>query len=349
MVKVMEKKVKINKNYAQYMPLYNLKGLKSSITPFFGGDIKLDHHHYLLEPTTENDLFSNHMSRNMIFTIDDQMYFLNGDTHLQQQDDVDVSFGLLYQKVERKNAKFKLNTLSFIALDDDIELHKITIENTSDKPFELDTITAIPIYARSADNLRDHRHVTSLLNRVTVTDNSIEVKPTLSFDERGHTKNTYTYVISAYNEHLKQNRFITSIEDFLAGGSFSYPKGIYQRDVKIKDGYEVMGGIGFEKIVLHPNESTTFIVSMGIFSEAIDVQKVVNKYLSIENINHAFNEVKAYFENESEKLNIDIVSNDVNMLLKWVRIQPELRRLFGNSYLPHHDYGRGGRGLRYTK
>ena len=56
-----EKKIKITKNHAQYIPLFNKKGLKSSITPFFGGDIKLDHHHYLLEPTTELDLYQNNL------------------------------------------------------------------------------------------------------------------------------------------------------------------------------------------------------------------------------------------------------------------------------------------------
>jgi cellobiose phosphorylase len=32
--------------------------------------------------------------------------------------------------------------------------------------------------------------------------------------------------------------------------------------------------------------------------------------------------------------------------LRWVTIQPVLRRIFGNSFLPYHDYGRGGRGWR---
>lgn len=32
--------------------------------------------------------------------------------------------------------------------------------------------------------------------------------------------------------------------------------------------------------------------------------------------------------------------------MKWVTIQPVLRRLYGNSFLPYHDYGRGGRGWR---
>ena len=32
--------------------------------------------------------------------------------------------------------------------------------------------------------------------------------------------------------------------------------------------------------------------------------------------------------------------------MRWVAVQPVLRRIFGCSFLPHHDYGRGGRGWR---
>lgn len=32
--------------------------------------------------------------------------------------------------------------------------------------------------------------------------------------------------------------------------------------------------------------------------------------------------------------------------MKWICFQPYLRRIFGCSFLPHHDYGRGGRGWR---
>jgi hypothetical protein len=43
-----------------------------------------------------------------------------------------------------------------------------------------------PIFGRSADNIRDHRHVTSLLQRAFIEPYGIRIKPTLTFDERGH-------------------------------------------------------------------------------------------------------------------------------------------------------------------
>lgn len=48
------------------------------------------------------------------------------------------------------------------------------------------------------------------------------------------------------------------------------------------------------------------------------------------------------------KINVHYHSGDNNFdqFMNWVSFQPELRRIYGCSFLPHHDYGRGGRGWR---
>lgn len=342
----MKKKTRFDGNYATYMPLYNLSGLKSSITPLFGGDLKLDYHHYYLEPTSELDLYANHMSRNIIFTVNDVMYYLNGNTYHQQDDAVHVEVSQLYQKVERINKLFKIDTISFIPLKDNVELHHVTFTNLSAEDMTLDVVTATPIYARSADNLRDHRHVTGLLNQIKVKSEGILVQPTLSFDERGHKLNNYTYSFFAYSNDLKINRYITNIDDFLNGGTFNFPKGIYQTNTQIRNGYEAMGAIGFEKRILKPNEKIELTFSLGIFQDETLAIKTHQKYQDKQSVLSALDEVDAYFTKENKKLQFELISDDVSFLLKWVKLQPILRRNFGNSYLPHHDYGKGGRGWR---
>lgn len=342
----MEKKINIDKNHGYYLPLFNLKGLKSSITPFFGGDLKLDHHHYAIEPTTEVSLFQNNLSRNVIFTVDGRQYFLNGQTSHQQKDTVTVSVGPLYQIVERKNALFKLTITSYVPVDDNLEVHQIVIENISNEAFNIDVVTAVPIYARSADNLRDHRHVTALLNRIKVYEQGVSVKPTLSFDERGHLRNEHIYSVFANIDGVKVNRKITNVDDFLDGGSFSFPKGIYQKDSKVRQGYEAIGAIGFEPFDLKPNEHKTLTLTIGIHDSEIDVSSLPAKYFNEKNFQQELLKTKQFFEKYIEQLNFEITNEKTSDLLKWVTIQPVLRRYFGNSYLPHHDYGRGGRGWR---
>ena len=84
-------------------------------------------------------------------------------------------------------------------------------------------------YGRSADNIRDHRHVTSLLHRIDTKECGVEATPVLSFDERGHQKNERTtyfvYGFTAEGNALKE--FIRLLKAFIGeGGSFPIPEAV---------------------------------------------------------------------------------------------------------------------------
>ena len=86
---------------------------------------------------------------------------------------------------------------------------KVTITNISNEGKKITPTAAIPFYARSADNVRDHKHVTSLLHRIETTDYGVIVNPTLTFDERGHKKNTIVYgIVSAEDDGKNQLDFV---------------------------------------------------------------------------------------------------------------------------------------------
>ena len=70
-----KKHFKNHQNLGYYMPLFNLTGLKSAMTPFFAGDLKTDYHHYALEPASELELFELTQSRNIIFDVDGKKLF----------------------------------------------------------------------------------------------------------------------------------------------------------------------------------------------------------------------------------------------------------------------------------
>ena len=55
---------------------------------------------------------------------------------------------------------------------------------------------------------------------------------------------------------------------------------------------------------------------------------------------------QAFWADKADALHFRSADPSLDGWLRWVAIQPSLRRLFGNSYLPYHDYGRGGRGWR---
>lgn len=328
-----------------YFPLYNKTGLMSYITPTLSGDIKLDYHHYITEPFSEKDLVNSLFSRNIIFTVDGKDYHLNGNTLLQQNDKLDLEVGPLYQIVTRKNKKMDIKTTSFIANDDPIELHQVVLNNHSEQPMSVKILTASPLYGRSADNLRDHRHVTSLLNRMWVKESLIELKPTLSFDERGHKPNDVYYGFHAQSKDLKIKAYYPTLDDFVGRGNLLFPRP--QNASSIGDyieGYEAMGSIEFDQVIIHPNQHITLY--MGFSASYHDELSNFNRYLNDQAFTKAFEASKAYWLDEVSRLQFSYGSKEKTALLDMVAIQPILRRFFGNSYMPHHDYGKGGKGWR---
>lgn len=133
------------------------------------------------------------------------------------------------------------------------------------------------IYGRSAENIREHRHVTSLLNRVFTNDYGVVVKPSLTFEEGEHKTDSMYYSVQGVLENgVAPISFFPVVEDFIGeGGNLLWPESVvknhtsfYKKNQKI-DGYEAIGGLRFEDITLLQGERRAFIIVMGI-SETIE-------------------------------------------------------------------------------
>lgn len=345
-----------------YFPLASEAGLKSAVTPKLGGDSKLDQVSFLLEPTSIDNLHNNRSTRNFWFVVDDaDVYSACGASAAQEagqftvrQDESSVEAGLMWHTLHRSSRTLGIASTitSFIPKEDNVEIMHVTIKNESDKPVEITAYAAVPIYGRSADNLRDHRHVTSLLHRIHTTENGVLVCPTMSFDERGHQRNHRIYYTTATTgKGEAPSGFFPTVEDFIGeGGSFTRPRAVYEQSKgtpcgTTAEGKEAMGAMVFPKVTLAPGEKTDYIVLLGIADDEATVQAIGNKYATSAQVMTALNATKEYWK---QAVNVDFHTKeaDFDNLMKWVSFQPFLRRLFGCSFLPHHDYGRGGRGWR---
>ncbi len=338
--------IQLKGNQGYYFPLFNKYGMRSSISPFMAGDVKRDQHRFALEPISELGLYMHGLNRNVIFEINHTSYFLNGMTERQQDDKVTLEVDLLYQRVSRSQSLYNIETTSYVAADYPFEVHQVIYTNQSSKPQKLKITTAIPLYAKSADHIRDHRHVTSLFNRIYVTQGRISVKPTMQFDEHGHRTNHTSYHMMA-NSQLKIAGYIPTIKQFIANGSIAFPRGlnnIVEAPYTI-NGYEAMGGIQFESVMLEPGASVTLYCGIAI-TETEDVDAMQQTYLNHQGFAKGLNKVKDEFSSYARKLSFSIGNQALSDRVNWMVIQPLLRRYYGNSFLPHHDYGKGGKGWR---
>lgn len=71
-------------------------------------------------------------------------------------DENEVTAGFMWQTVTRTSRKYQLSAqiTSFVPLDDPMEIMYVEITNTGNMQVRFTPTAAIPVYGRSADNLR---------------------------------------------------------------------------------------------------------------------------------------------------------------------------------------------------
>ena len=344
-----------------YFPLASEAGLKSAITPGLGGDCKLDQETFLLEPVSSENLHASRSTRNFWCVTEEGCWSAAGasaqqeaDRFTEKQDECALTVGLMWQTVcrESKQLGLKAEITSFVPPQENVEIMEVQLTNTGTVPRNVTGIAAIPIYGRSADNIRDHRNVTSMLHRLQTTEHGVLVKPTMSFDEKGHRENhNIYYVLGSTGAGEKPVAFYPTVDSFIGeGGTFLKPRAVYEGAEGVPAGTEIagreaMGGIRFPAVTLEPGQSTEYIVLLGVSEDEAEIDRVLSSFHTVEQVRAALSVTRAHWQ---EQVNVRYHTGDPNFdrWMRWVSFQPFLRRIYGCSFLPHHDYGRGGRGWR---
>ncbi len=337
-----------------YFPLVNEAGMMSVITPALHGDIKTGQNSFLTAPVSVEDLHNSRSARNFwVYGEGMGAWSATGNSAPQiAQSDVEqvtLEAGFLWHKVTRESAQFGLRAeiASFVPPSkDQVELMQVTLTNMTDRPLTLTPTAAIPIYGRSADNLRDHRHVTSLLHRIATHPYGVLVRPTLSFDERGHHPNSVTYgVLGMEQDDTPPQGFCPILQEFIGeGGCLEWPEAVvkpsgafYPAGCKL-EGYEAIGALRFGETVLQPGQSKSYIVIMAVMQEGTDPDVIVWAYGSQVEFADGFQRNGAHWQSELERLAFHTGDSQLDLWLRWAALQPILRRLLGNSFLPYHDW-----------
>ena len=277
--------------------------------------------------------------------------------------------------------------LSFIPADaTKAQIMRVGFTNSGSDEVVFEAAAVIPMYGRSAVNLRDHRHVTSLLNRITTEEYGVRLKPTLSFDERGHLKNTTEYfVLGCAGNGEAPAAFLPTADHVIGeGGDYEYPRGLAECGGNSGlngvlagesfEGVEAAGGLIFEKCSLKPGERCEYIIFTGAreADDAFnDAEAIMERYGNSSKVEAALEENKEFWlrkaraglgysdgaedrqgtdnrpgDGSSVRIQTEESSSCLQNYRLWVAAEPVLRRIFGCSFLPYHDYGKGGRGWR---
>ncbi len=347
-----------------YFPIANESGVMSCVTPSLNGDSKMSQNMFILEPVSSENLHNNKSSRNFwVYENGKGAWSATGVSSPQMakvfgddKEETRVIAGILWHKMERtsKVAGLSSEIISYVPVTEDkVELMKVTVTNISGETKTLTPTAAVPLYGRSADNIRDHRHVTSLLHRIETVKYGVTINPTMNFDERGHQLNEAVYgVMGCAGDGSAPKGFFPIVEDYIGeGGSFEMPESVVKNSQDMvgagyrEDGFETVGALRFEDVTLAAGESASYVVALVYGNAKAEIEETFAKYGSEQAFDEGLEANKAYW---AEKVNVSYETGDINfdMWMRWVSFQPMLRRIYGCSFLPHHDYGKGGRGWR---
>ncbi len=338
-----------------YFPLCGTtsESIKSSITPYLSGDIKLDKDHFLTKPVSREDLQQD-VRNFFVFVEGKGIYSLAQET---ESNSAEVEIGPLWHKLTRRHvsAGLEITALNFVPVTgEDVELMQITLKNTSSQDIRLTPTFSVPVFGRALANKHDHEHVTSLLNRIEQLPEGVLLKPTMLFDERSHALNGHVYFVFGVEDNatLPEGSFPT-IESFRSeGGTLQNPQAVLRNEKPVKlpkellNGKEACGALRFQALDLRAGETKTYFVMMGIASTQEEAWKVFKNFKTKQRFEAALEKNKKFWLEKIHAIELTKKGRDYNCWLKWVTLQPVLRRIFGCSFLPDHDYGKGGRGWR---
>jgi len=331
-----------------YFPLTDKDGkILCAIAPNLSGDIKKDNDRFITPPASIEDLRNNLLCK--------RNFFIKTGTEVIDcsKNCAQLEAGLLYHKLTKITKEFRIELLTFVPHDIPVETTTVTIINKTKKPIRLTATSFMPLYGRTEKNIRDHRHVSSLLNRLNINKNGIFLKPTMIFDEKGHQENKTQYFCYGIEENgLSFAGQFPTLDYFCGEGNLTTPDAIYKnvrpavKTSYVFAGKEACGAFRFKAKALKPGESVTYILLTGAEDETALIDTYLARLNSPEKVNAALKSTKDYWQKYLANLNFNFGDKNLDGWLIWVKLQPTLRKLFGCSFLPHFDYGKGGRGWR---
>ncbi len=349
-----------------YFPLANDAGMMSAVTPDLRGDLKIDQNHFFLKPVVTEDLPESSWRRALWVQVVGPLSknaprlwnVAAGAFPLHTLDIEEIMVGGPgWLKIIRDHQSLKLKVEWTVFVPSEAllaECHLINIENTGDEALTFNLVSAVPVFARSADNLRDHRQVTTLLNRIRSDAHGVIVQPVMSFDERGHTKNEWRYAVWATSAlKSKPDALWLTQEEFIGeGGSLEQPLALLegqdppQMGSYRTDGKQALGAAQFKQLTLKPGESVEIALVLGMGENDQQLSELKTRLLDLTKLKQSFEQTRAEWRRRTSRHRIHSADANFDTWFHWISFQPMLRKIYGCSFLPDFGYGRGGRGWR---
>ncbi len=347
-----------------YFPLCNEESMKSFVTPELKGDICSDFNHYLTIPVVKEDLHRSNASRNVwVYVEGHKPWSITGVSafaraeHWNSCEQAAVQAGPGWFHLETINSDLQLKagiTVFVPSSGEQVEVMKVKITNIGSCDMRFSPTAATPIFGRSCDHLRDHRHVTTMFNIVRICEHGVVVKPRIQHDENGHTENATQYAVLGFEEHgMAPMEIWGNLRDFVGeGGTLENPEAVFKhlsapkRCTNDLSGLEAIGAMRFSTITLAPGRTAAYVILHGITEDLDNMKLWEERFGTVVKTDIALGNTVARWQELTSGVEFRTADSDFNNIMRWMNAQLVYRKVYGNSYLADFGYGRGGRGWR---
>ncbi|HIE11626.1 MAG TPA: cellobiose phosphorylase, partial [Kiritimatiellae bacterium] len=343
-----------------YFPLCRAGGMLSWVTPALQGAPARDFHHYLGLPLSVEDLAYScaHRGLWLVDRDSDRIFSAAGFNPggAVMPEPADISAGPGWFRVRRvwKESSLAVTATLWCPVDvrAPVEVLSCRVMNLGTSARRVAAYAAIPLFGRSADRVRDHRHVSALLHAADTVPWGVLLRPVMEFDERGHRFQAPAYcVLAASGEGDPPDGIWVDAEEFIGpGGIFLLPEAVragvrdgIRRRVR---GREVVAAFRFNERNLLPGQGLEFRVVAAVGDVAGGTLRSARTFLRKQRAELSLEATRRWWRRTARGVRFFTPDAVQDNWLVWVGLQPHFRRIYGNSYLPHFDYGRGGKGWR---
>ena len=335
-----------------YFPLCgpSAREIKSAVTPFLSGDSKVDKNHFLLKPVSCEDL--RWPARNFFVSIEGKCVCSFADSGPWE-----VEAGPLWFRSLRhyEAVGLGLGALGFVPVSgENLEVWRFTCHNEAAEEIAIVPTGVFPVFGRALANKHDHEHVTVLLHRTRQDPWGVMVTPTMLFNEEGHSEAGTTYYVLGCDDQGRppEGTFPTTDIFYGEGGNAVWPEAVMANRVPREwgprdlDGKEAVGALRFAPVRLRPGEQKSYTMVLGMASTEEEARRTFQRFSDEKAFTTALKDNRRYWREKTSRVTVETSDKTFNAWMRWVGLQPVLRRIYGCSFLPDHDYGKGGKGWR---
>ncbi len=173
------------------------------------------------------------------------------------------------------------------------------------------------------------------------------------FDETGHRLNRTLYYSFGFEGKARAplGQF-ASLDYFFGNGDIVNADAIEKNTPPLRklnplcQGKEAVAALRFRPKVLKPGGQAHYCLITGIADSSRVMRRTFRVLNTPAKVKRQLELTQEYWLNYLGGIEYDFKDHRFNNWLRWVKLQPRLRKLFGCSFLPHFDYGKGGRGWR---